>query len=274
MSASTLSFDLSGLGLRLHRVPTDVASLLEVEWAGFVAPAPAPLVELELAESPATMAGGRLLDDRLDASFGQGTARFASEAGSVEIDAGGRGRVTLAQGPAPHRLFGLVNLLLAATGWMLSRGRGLAVHAAAAVVDDRAFLLVGASGTGKSTWAAVVREAGGLVLSDDLVLVETAPDPRALSSPFRTRPFGQKPPGHWPIAAVLFARHGADPALGPVTPLAARARLAANVLYVEADFRAAMDGDGPLPALARVPARELTFAPDPSFVPLLRSFGR
>ena len=70
------------------------------------------------------------------------------------------------------------------------------------------------------------------------------------------------------MAALLLSRHGAVPALGPVTDLAAQARLAANALYVEPERRAA-----PLPLAARLPVRELTFAPAPSFMPLLRDFA-
>ena len=102
------------------------------------------------------------------------------------------------------------------------------------------------------------------MLSDDVVVLERAEPTLALAVPFRVRPFPAPPPGRWPVAALLLARHGATPALAPVPDLLAAARLAANVLYVEPELRAA-------PLRLGLPVQELTFAPDPSFVSLLRA---
>jgi len=266
VNGTELSFDLSGLGLRLRGMPADVAPSLEKEWAGYVARVDEPFLDLLVEESADSFRGGRTLDARLDAVVDRTRARFASAQGTVEVDAAGQGRVALAQGAARHRLFGSMNLIAAATGWCLSRGRGVVLHAAGAVLEGRAFVLVGPAGAGKTTWAEAVRRAGGLVLSDDVVVLEHGEPTLALAVPFRVRPFDPPPPGRWPVAALLLARHGATSALVAVPDLLSSARLAANLLYVEPELRAT-------PLRLGLPVRELTFSPDPSFVPLLRDFA-
>jgi hypothetical protein len=195
-------------------------------------------------------------------------ARFEADEGSVRIRADGHGQIRLARGTSGRRFFGLSSLVAAATGWRVSLERGVTLHAAGAVLDGRAFLLVGPSGSGKSTWAEILRGAGATVLSDDVVVVETSPPARVLSVPFRVRPHRPAPPGRWPLAAWLVARHGTEPALERVDAVRTQALLAANVLYVGAASRLAL-----CERLATVPVRELTFRPDASFVPLLRAFG-
>lgn len=54
---------------------------------------------------------------------------------------------------------------------------GLLMHAAAVRWGDLAALVLGASGLGKSTFAAATIRSGGRVLSDDLVLACSAGDP-------------------------------------------------------------------------------------------------
>src|SRR5262249_11919219 len=51
--------------------------------------------------------------------------------------------------------------------------RGLEVlHASGVVLDGRAVLITGAAGAGKSSLAAALMRAGGLLLSDDAVALE------------------------------------------------------------------------------------------------------
>jgi hypothetical protein len=269
---ATRSFDLSGLGVRLRAVPSDVAGCLDAEWGGWRSPVNEPFLDLEVAEAAAPIPEGPSLGERLDARYASEAVRFESDQGAIDLDLGGRGEVTLRQGRTSHRHYGLLNLLAAAMGWRLSRGRGLALHAAAAVLEGRAFVLVGASGAGKSTWSRAVAAAGGSVLTDDLAFLDTAGPPAALSVPFRVRPFPAQPPGRWPVAAILLPRHDDPPSLAPASPLLLRARLAANALYVEPGYRARPDAGSPLARLGELPARELIYGPDPSFVPLLRAF--
>jgi hypothetical protein len=169
----------------------------------------------------------------------------------------------------------MINLLRACLAWYLP-GRGTAMlHAAGLVIEDRAFFLVGAEGSGKTTWARLGQECGAHVLSDDLVLVQCAADRvLALGSPFRSTLRADYRPGRWPLRAILFPRRGAPAAWASCSQLIARARLAANLPFVSGGIERDARVAGVVERLATaVPCRELTFAPDASFVELLRADG-
>ena len=140
------------------------------------------------------------------------------------------------------------------------------------MIDGRAFLLTGASGSGKSTWARAAREEGARVVSDDTVVVDAASGVvELLGTPVRAHEAHPGGAGRWPVAALLHARWGTPPGLAPVAPLAFHARLAANLPFLGS----AWGRDARLETVAdvlaqRVPHRELTFSPDPGFVALLR----
>lgn len=53
------------------------------------------------------------------------------------------------------------------------------IHAACAAVDGGALVLIGASGAGKSTLSAALSKAGWDILSDDMTMLWSAPDPVA-----------------------------------------------------------------------------------------------
>lgn len=91
----------------------------------------------------------------------------------------------------------LVQLFLA----LLLERRGLLLHAAGVVLRDRAVLMVGPCGTGKSTAA---RLAGGQLLSDDLVTVTNAlQHPIAHSTTFGGATDGE---ASFPLGAIVFPR--------------------------------------------------------------------
>jgi len=71
--------------------------------------------------------------------------------------------------------------------------------------------------------------------------------------------------------AILFPRHGAAPALAPVPPLLAQARIAANLPFIVE----ALDRDERVGSVVRrlaggIRCLELTFAADAGFLALLR----
>jgi hypothetical protein len=145
------------------------------------------------------------------------------------------------------------------------------LHAAGLVFSGRAWLLAGAEGAGKSTWGRLGQEAGGLLLSDDIVLVDTtAPVVEVLAAPFRSTGGAELGPGRWPVAGLLFPVHGRAPAWANADPLLSRARLAANLPFVNT----ALERDGRIADVierlaSRLTCRDFTFAPEPSFVDLL-----
>ena len=166
----------------------------------------------------------------------------------------------------------MANLLRASLAWALPGRGGALLHAAGIALDGRAFVLVGPSGSGKTTWARVAGEAGAVVLSDDLVMVDgIGPRLEALGAPFRSTLRLPLAAGRWPLAAILFPRHGARPSFEPCSALLAKARVTANLTFiadaVERDERVA----GVIERLtSQVACADLAFAPDPSFLNLLR----
>jgi hypothetical protein len=195
--------------------------------------------------------------------------------GWADVDVAGRARVHLLRDNDQRRYFTALNFLRAALGWCLPERGGALVHAAGLVIDGRAFLLVGPEGSGKSTWSRFGENAGARVISDDLVLLDGAGErPEILGAPFRSTHRTDYRPGRWPLGGVLFPVHGAEPALGPVAPLLARARLTANLPFLIDLEEGAARGARVVDRLVeRVPFADLTFGLDPSFVGLLRSLA-
>ena len=271
-----MDFDFSGIALRVSGLPAAAAEALVREWGAFRAErAGAPLLEVEVSRGrPLAGSPPRFDPKAMRAELGPSAAVFHMPQGRVELDTGGRARLELAGGPAAHEHYALLNLLRAALAWkLLSRG-GALLHAAGIVVDGRAFALAGAEGSGKSTFSGEGERGGASVVSDDLVLVDPEGGGFALAgAPFRSTHAVAFARGRWPLAALLFPRHGAPPVLAPVAPLLAQARIVANLPFVAES----LDRDDRLRAVVarlveRVPCRELTFAPDPGFLELLRAF--
>jgi hypothetical protein len=206
--------------------------------------------------------------------FETGHCRFEMEEGRARLSADGSARFDLAPAADTARFYALVNLLLASIAWLAPRHDCLLLHAAGAIFDRRAFLLIGSENAGKTTWAALSRQAGAAVISDDVVLVSVRDDgSEAMGTPFREPADGPCGPGRWPIAAMLLPVHGGTPALQAVPALLAQARIAANIPFINERIGVDPAVDAAVERLASaVPFRSLTFARDTGFVPLLRTF--
>ncbi|HKQ62692.1 MAG TPA: hypothetical protein VJS92_15485 [Candidatus Polarisedimenticolaceae bacterium] len=269
-----LLFDLSGLGLRLRGLDRALTESFGVRWAPFRAAAvAAPLLDVEVQTHGAPTAGTHLDAKRMRASLEGGTARFEMEGGSIALDAAGRAAATLVPTTPERRFFTLVNLLGAGLAWRLPDLPGALLHAASLVLDGRAFVLVGPSGAGKTTWAREARRAGAVVLSDEMAFLDAAGvELEVLSTPLRADRAAPQGPGRFRLAALLYAEHGAPARLEPAPPpLLAAARLAANLPYVGELLERDPRVECLLNALAaRAPSYTLRFAPDPAFVGCLR----
>lgn len=270
-----LDLDLSGVALRLAGLAPALARRVATEWDGFVsAPCADPFLRVDVAYARERAEPGRFLPKAMGSALSVDRARFWMPEGRAEVRADGRAAVRLLRDLGEREYYTLANLLRACLAWRLPSRGGMLLHSAGLVVDGRAFLLVGAEGSGKSTWARLGEEGGARVLSDDLVPLDAAAGRLlALGSPFRSTHRGAATPGRWPLAAILFPRHGSPPAALPVGELLATARLAANLTFVAEG----LDRDERIAAVlrraaARVACAELTFAPEPSFLGLLRDW--
>jgi hypothetical protein len=271
--SGALDVDLSGVGLRFDGLAADLARRVAEEWRAFLAaPRGEPFlhVTVEYAEERAPQ--GEYQPKQMRSSLRPRGARFWMPEGSAEIGLSGRARIRLSRELGRREYYTLVNLTRACLAWLLPGREGMLLHAAGLIVGERAFLLAGAEGSGKSTWARAGEEGGARVLSDDLVLVDGAGERlEALGAPFRSTHEAVCGPGRWPLAAILFPRHGSPPAAEPTPGLLASARLTANLTFVAEAVGADPRLDALLQRVAReIPCADLTFAPDPSFLQLLR----
>jgi hypothetical protein len=193
----------------------------------------------------------------------------------VDLDLSQRARVELCEDLGALEYFTLLNLLRAALAWSLPSRGGALVHAAAVVLEGRAFALAGPEGSGKSTWSRIAEQGGARVVSDDLILLDPDGSRFALlGAPFRSTHVAPFRSGRWPLAALLFPRHGAEPALVPVPPLLARARIVANLPFVAEAIERDERVERVVHRLAGATrCMELTFAPDGRYLALLRALG-
>ncbi len=273
-----LDLDLSGVTLRLEGVSRGSHERLSDEWSAFRARAAArPFLHARVRTRDAhdgspTPHTRQFAPKQMRSRLTAERAVFSMPEGQGEVDASGRCRIELAPGLGDREFFTLVNLLRACLAWRLpSRGSAL-LHAAGLVVESRAFVLVGAEGSGKSTFARLGEQSGARVISDDLVLLDsTAGQIELLGAPFRsTHPIDFRR-GRWPLAAVLFPRHGRPAALAATAPLVAKARILANLPFIAEGVESDPRIESLLARLSHAaPCLELTFAPDPSFIELLR----
>lgn len=267
----TVDADISGLALRFEGLAPGLAEALRREWPAYVrAPGDAaPSLTIAVEEDDRAMKPGRFMEGTLHVESTSAAVVVRRDEGRLEHEAAGaRASVTLAQGDAGRRFWGLINLTCAAVSWHLQGSGGGVAHAAGIVLRDRAFLLVGPSGCGKTTWARAASDAGVPVLSDDCVVLATEGGRlMALGSPFRSKELASPGPGRWPVGAILLPQWADAPSLAPASRLMAEARIAANLLYATAAApAAAVIADG-------APSHVLAFRPDAGWIGLLEALG-
>ena len=270
-----MNFDLSGLSLRVEGLDEPLERAFRERWGPFVAvSSPQPWLTIEVGAEDRAVVTGRPMRAGLKAEWLPGCARFTIDEGTIEVPEDGPAIARVATGDDAWRFWGLVNLLTAALAFRLPSRPAALVHAAGIVVDDRAFLLVGAEGTGKSTFARAAREGGARVVGDDTVLVDAADGALVLlGSPVRAHEAWPGGPGRWPVAAILLARHGVPARLDPARRVEIEARLAAGLPYLVAGIGRDPRLEALVPTLAAGAAhRTLTFGPDPAFLEVLREF--
>jgi len=278
VSDSSIGFDFSGITLGVEGLDSRLRARLTELWSAFATDPPvSPFLRSRIrhtgefptptqAFAPKAMIAD-LRAERAVYSMPEGQAQ-------VEID----GSVELRFGPAERDrdFYAILDLLRACLAWRLPSRSGAMLHAAALLLDGRAFLLVGSEGSGKSSWARLGEQAGGHVVSDDVVLLEVRGGvAELLGAPlFSTHPV-QARRGRWPVAAILFPQKASEAEIVPISRLIARAKLTANLPFVAEALGRDPRIDGILERLvADVPCAGLRFALSDSFVELLRRWPR
>ncbi|WP_295393058.1 hypothetical protein [uncultured Thiodictyon sp.] len=165
-------------------------------------------------------------------------------------------------------------LRLAAAYVALARG-GLLLHSAGVVIDGRAWLALGRSSAGKSTFARAALAAGLPILSDDINIVLPAAGggfaagPVPLTGDLRDQ-CPQDPHASYPVGGLLWLHQGAAPAVSPMADGERVARVLACALAVNADpyrVEAALGVIDDL--LGQLPMRVLSFRRDEGFEALI-----
>jgi len=272
---SRLDLDLSGIRLRLDGLTAALEQRISEDWSPFVAQRQGqPFFRLQLRFLDLPLPQGEFAPKAMTSTLKEESARFSMPEGSGTIQLDGQCQVDLVRGLGQREYFSLVNLLRACLAWLLPSRRAMLLHAAGLVVGDRAFLLVGAEGSGKSSWAGIGENAGAHVLSDDLVLLDGAGErPEALGSPFRSTHVADYRPGRWPLCAIFFPRHGEPARSRLAEALLAKARIVANMTFI-AEAVGRDERIAPLldSITEGVPCADLTFGLEPSFMEILRNW--
>jgi len=269
-----LDLDLSGVRLHLDGMTPAVERGVREFWAAFVSSDSAtPFLSCRFGTLAEVARGGPFLPKEMKSKLELTRAVFTMPEGRAEVGASGEAKIDLAMSLGRREYWTAVNLVRACLAWRLPQRGAALLHAAALAVEGKGYLLVGAEGSGKSSWARLGEQGGATVVSDDLVLVETTGDGvELLGAPFRSTHIADYRPGRWPVAAILFPRHGAPATWSRAAALIARARILANLPFVaEATAR-----DNRVERLVErlatgVACLDFTFALDLTFLELLRS---
>lgn len=261
-----IGYDFSGVPLSIEGLDDEAAARLAARWTGYEGGDPAWL-EVRARREPGHPGAWdpKGMTSRRD---GDGIV-FTMSGGSARVPRRGRVDVVLFWEDAEHRALALVNLVLAALACRLPERGGLLVHAAGIVIDGRAFVLVGAEGSGKTTWAGLSGASGARVIGDDLLIVEEG---HLLATPLRAELATEATKGRFPLAGILVPAHAPSPSLEPLPRLAAAAALAANLPYVSDLPVAAIEAGALVSFLVdRVPCFRLGFSRTDAGEGLLRA---
>ena len=264
--------DIGGLPVAVEGLSPEHEDRLRSEWRPWVLAAGDPWLKVRARIDPPREDCRPFSAKRMVGTFRGSDAHYVMEEGQASSPSAGEAAIHIASCGDSKQFYSLLTLLGAVFAWRAPSAGRLVLHAAGIVLDGRAFVLCGAEGAGKTTWARVAAEAGVPVLGDDLVVVRAEDDgAEAAGSPLRSRPWNSAGRGAWPLAGILLAEHGTPPRLRTAPPLVARAAVVAALPFVAEAMNACPGLDRTLESLFRsTPARVLRFAPDGAHLGLLR----
>jgi hypothetical protein len=271
------AFNISGFRVQIRDLDEPCAEMVRDVWSLFLDDGQSATIDV--LDVTVRFAGdelrGRSISERpLRREIDGDSISFVSAEGEIDLAPDGRAEARVGQGSAAIRAFSLINLLLPALSWRLPRHGALMLHSGAVLLDGRGWVLIGQAGAGKSTFVRFAEKGGATVVSEDLNLLTFEGDSCSLAgAPFRTRNYPGPGPGRWPLAALLLPHHAPEPALTEMPRLAVSAQFQANLPFVGDCWMQVPGAAALLERIDRLTARRLSYAPDDSFVPLLRTFA-
>jgi hypothetical protein len=155
---------------------------------------------------------------------------------------------------------------------LMSRGRGMLVHAAAVEYGGKGWLFLGTSGAGKSTLSELWRDEPDVtLLSDDRIVIRDMGNSyRIYGTPWHGSARVKSPLGV-PLESIFFIVHDRENKVTPVQPLDAASRLLVRA------FPTFWDGEGMSYTLGlcqrlstETPCYELGFVPDKNVIDMLK----
>lgn len=266
-----LDIGIGGINVRLETRSPDFAQMMAARFRGFTTPTGAPHYVFDTEVVPlgtpdpvldgvTTEVGVHREDGAWRLTCGDFEARFDPRAG--------RGQVRLH--PSPYSLDTVLRILHTV---LLAEEGGMLMHASSAVLDGRAWLFTGVSGSGKTTISRLApRDAR--VLTDEMSFLrrDLAGGYRAHGTPFAGELSTPGENTSAPLAGIFLLAKGEQNRIDPLPPAQAVRTLLANVLYfARDDALTARVFDNAIALAAAVPVRRLTFYPDHRVWDLLRA---
>jgi len=173
--------DVAGIPVRLCAPDPGRAASLAANLAGFPDTGAEPRATLTVVAEPPSAADAAPTRPPDDELLGMRFWRVGD--GMVVTMAGlvlhARGSEVVAYQPDPEDGTWLEELVAFALAWVLGAHGRFVLHAAAVARDDRALLVLGHTGAGKSTLSGACLEAGWQLLGDDQVVLDASTAPAA-----------------------------------------------------------------------------------------------
>lgn len=199
----------------------------------------------------------------LDRTSDQLTVTGINFQASIEWGVPVRTALAITRGTDSALINAVENFLRVVSAYRILAKKGILLHSAGIVLNERAYLFVGRSGAGKTTLTRKAHEASAGILSDDINIVLPAEGEgfQAYPVPF-AGDFGQTPdllsPGGYPLAALCFLEQGGTATLEPLSKAAAAARLVSASPFVNTDpYQAPYLLEVAANLVRRVPVRKL-----------------
>jgi hypothetical protein len=258
--------NIGNLPLRLRVGGDDLLQFVRERYSGFMSPGAQTDLELAAQVSPARPSQD-CLSVSLEVSLANG--RWSIRRGDFRATWDpqcGRGEISQFQNPyAVDTVLRIVHTLL------LAEEGGFLLHAASAVRGDRAFLLSGISGSGKSTICRLAPTDTSL-LTDEISFVRRWNGQyRAFGTPYTGELDRAGENISAPVAALYFLSKGESNRIDDLRRTEAARLLLRNILFFAKDPRLAKRlFEAVCQFTDAIPTYRLTFVPDPSVWELIR----
>ncbi|MGH7837704.1 MAG: hypothetical protein ACREQC_07755 [Candidatus Binataceae bacterium] len=258
-SRFTIGIEIGGLAIAVRTIDADFAAIVEGRYANFRSDPDRAQAQLDVTiVPPETLAREGVTELEVRLAAGRWIIRRDDFRAEWDPDSR-RGVVT--QSANPYSIDSVIRIV---HSLILADRGGFLLHSASAIRNDRAFLLSGLSGAGKTTISRLA-PPDAIRLSDEVSYVRCINDRHiAFGTPFAGELAVSGENAAAPIAALYFLVQGAENRVHPMTAAVAVRKLLRNILFFADGEPAARVFKSACDFVAAVPAYELTFKPEPA----------